>query len=392
MIHHIECTKCYLFSAERQSLGDCSSQVEVKSSVSSSTKFTEKDTLSACSYQNRQTEGISRRQSNWVETVCSNKNKKSKTIPKQDSVPIGVKKQLRQKLEPVIESDSSFNPSQVDSLEDSSAFEEKVSAASSPKKKSKKSKKRGCHQKTKISPNKADLSKHKQDKEKSVSLEKMDSDFVRVTSGQQEAVGAKEGWTLVVDNKDKQVGSEKVKDPESVKKKILEKDTREDFKDSTKTDRRLLQMNSDEKGKNILKDDSLTSNNELTSTQIDSSVTNERDKENCERKQMGSISSNEKVKQKDNSSEIEVKDTLWKNFNAATGSKEKSLSVSVPTSEVAKQDGKENFQCTEKPRVSQGTLLEKEATPVIVSEIINPWCFYVQRCCTSLNGLMEEIW
>lgn len=42
--------------------------------------------------------------------------------------------------------------------------------------------------------------------------------------------------------------------------------------------------------------------------------------------------------------------------------------------------------------LSPGSLLQGRITPVIVSEVVSPWCFFVQQNGTQLNELMEQIW
>lgn len=42
--------------------------------------------------------------------------------------------------------------------------------------------------------------------------------------------------------------------------------------------------------------------------------------------------------------------------------------------------------------LTPGSLLSGKITPVVVSEIVSPWCFFLQQNGLELNQLMEEIW
>ena len=223
----------------------------------------------------------------------------------------------------MVESDSSVSTSQFESVEDSSTFEEKVSATSSPKKRNKKSRKKdksSRHSNTEIS----DSLKTKEDSTKTTKT--------------------------VTDNVDNQVSDN-----------VIEKGQTE-IKVDEKT---RVDISANEKNRNF---------------EIDTQIWND------EVAQIDNIC----AKTKENIPS-EIKD-LQKNASSKSVNNVEKLNSKVSESEGASQVVTENFNEKEKPRITQGTLLERDATPVIVSEIINPWCFYVQRCCTSLNGLMEEIW
>ena len=209
----------------------------------------------------------------------------------------------------MVESDSSVNTSQFESVENSSAFEEKASATSSPKKRNKKSRKKDKSNR----PSNTEISDSSKTKEDSTKTTKTVTDKVD---------------NQVLDN-------------------VIEKGQTE-IKVDEKT---RVDISANEKNRNF---------------EIDTQIWNDKNAptDNISDKTKENIPSEIKDLQKNTSSE----------------------------SQGASQVVTENFQGEEKPKITQGTLLERDVTPVIVSEIINPWCFYVQRCCTSLNGLMEEIW
>ena len=234
---------------------------------------------------------------------------------KAPKVPLEVKRQLTQVLESVVESDSSVHSvhsSQFENAEDSSAFEDKVTATSSPKKRNKKSKKKGKSNNSQAYT------------EIPVSL-KVEEDLKKTSK-----TSSDNGDDLAVN-------------------RVKEQKQRENKVDESKS----LDLSVNERNSNFDTKDTKVRNDK--DTHIDSATTENRSFE-----------------------------TMEENVRSEAGGNK--------LSEGARQDVAENFQEKEKPRITQGTLLERDATPVIVSEIINPWCFYVQRCCTSLNGLMEEIW
>lgn len=53
-----------------------------------------------------------------------------------------------------------------------------------------------------------------------------------------------------------------------------------------------------------------------------------------------------------------------------------------------------NIGCwtTEEHGIAPGTLLSGRITPVVVSEVISPWCFFVNQVGTKLEELTEKIW
>ena len=330
------------------------------------------------------------KQSIPVRTEICDENKHSVVIPKlyKDSVPnvpIEVKKQLKQKLDPVIESNSSLNTSQFESVDDSSAFEEKVSAASSPKKKSKKSKKKGKSSSSHSDSGVADPSKFNCDLTKTISdkVEDLDLPRVAVNASQRVTVETMEYWTEDIEhNEENGDFDEKVKEIDNFSEKSWERDSgKESKKESSENEQRKV-GGGNEKRVDEKKCIEVSANEKKNTLEQHREITNYGD--------VDSNSANAKENKKAKSDEIKESQ---KNANSASDDRlDKSLSSKLSVTEGASQEVKENFQQNEKPRITQGTLLEREATPVIVSEVINPWCFYVQRCCTSLNGLMEEIW
>ena len=292
---------------------------------SSQHAFTASKQLQGAS-QTRESQNILVQQSSQSRSESVRESNQPAAIPKlykhkAPKVPMEVKRQLTQVLESVVESDSSVHSvhsSQFENAEDSRAFEDKVTATSSPKKRNKKSKKKG-------------QSNNSQTNTQISGPLKVAEDLTKTSK-----TSSDNGDNLAV-------------------KRVNEQEHREINADESKS----IGINVSEKNSKFEKD---------------TKVRNDKDTH------IDSISANAKDNRPDETKEQNVR-------SESDGNKVESSKLS----EGARQDV-ENFQEKEKPRITQGTLLERDATPVIVSEIINPWCFYVQRCCTSLNGLMEEIW
>ena len=301
-----------------------------------------------------------------VESSSSKSDIKHESVSqKHHSVPLEVKKQLKQQLQPVLECGSSTNSSRVQSVEDLSAFEEQVTASSSPKKKSKKVKKKGRSQSS-VKNETASSSGKKQkntDDKSDTPRDKLESDVEKVKKTFKE-----------------------FEDSEMKKGSLTEKLSQTEAAKQVEIDDNIDKNTVKEKVKEDLKPGNVGKREKLLSCSKKESLSEEED-------------------ERRNSEDIEKDTTVIyleeKSTETVSSSKEKQTDVepivdsnrdNILSAEAASVEVKAVTHYDETLRIFQGTLLEREATPVIVSEIINPWCFYVQRYGTALNELMEEIW
>ena len=319
--------------------------------------------------------------------VCE--TKLSTAIPKGSSVPLEVKKQLKHQLEPVYESESSNSSSRVQSLENLSTFEEKVSSTSSPKKKSKTSKIKQAASQSSKKKEIASPSKKKSKKEQSQKVGKKTDNGADVINAEKKG-GKKTDNGANISNAEK--------------------------KDTMKIDHGAAVSNAEKKGGKKIDNGADVSNLKKTVASKPKDVRSSEEKVNETEEVKETESAMENVKHSEKkSSAIDISDSFERSKNVVKREKcedearkdnikqaddtvedvekcDKTINVTVSMSELASLDVKDVTFHSETSRISQGTLLEKEVTPVIVSEVINPWCFYVQRYATALNGLTEEIW
>ena len=300
--------------------------------------------------------------------------KQPQISPKPLGVPVEVRKQLKQ-LEPVPESGSS-NSSRVQSVEDLQTFEDNISSStcSSPKKKSKKSKKKQSVSKTSKKNVTDSPDKTKPNKEQGIK------------DGKATATGAGISAT-VKETADSEAKSDKVTLRREVKT------------DKVTIDRELKSVKESEgrqvKASKVIVDSQAkaVSSSQDKTTGLGNNDISEyaKDKEKVtEKKETGDIDVS-----KDKITSEALQDIKQGGANGAAGRKsaktsnEKTSKISVSDTSSAGDDA---ITLGERPRITQGTLLEIEVTPVVVSEVINPWCFYVQHCAIALTELQEAIW
>ena len=286
-----------------------------------------------------------------------------------------VRKQLKQ-LEPVPESESS-NSSRVQSVEDLQTFEDNISSStcSSPKKKSKKSKKKQSFSKTskKSVTDSPDKTKPKK--------EQGNKDCNATATGAGVCATVKE----TVDSETK---SDKVTLKREVKTDKVTIDS--ELKPAKESEDKQV------KARKVIVDSqakAVSSSQDKTAELGNTDVT-EYAKEKVklgEKKETGDIDVS-----KDKITSEALQDLKQGGVNGAAGRKsaqssnEKTSKVSV--TDASSAAGDDGITLGERSRITQGTLLEIEVTPVVVSEVINPWCFYVQHCAIALTELQEAIW
>ena len=296
--------------------------------------------------------------------------KQSLISPKPLGVPVEVRKQLKQ-LEPVPESESS-NSSRVQSVEDLQTFEDNISSStcSSPKKKSKKSKKKQSFSKT---------------SKKSVT----DSPDKTKPKKEQGIKDCKATATATVkETDDNEAKSDKVTLKREVKTDKITIDS--ELKPAKESEDKQV------KARKVILDSQakVVSSSHDKTTELGNNDVTEYAKEKVklgEKKETGDIDvPKDKIKSE------ALHDIKQGGANGTAGRKsaqssnEKTSNVSVTDASSAVGDDGITHGAT--PRITQGTLLEIEVTPIVVSEVINPWCFYVQHCAIALTELQEAIW
>ena len=293
--------------------------------------------------------------------------KQPQISPKPLGVPVEVRKQLKQ-LEPVPVSESS-NSSRVQSVEDLQTFEDNISSStcSSPKKKSKKSKKKQSVSKTSKKSVTDSPDKTKPKKEHGIKDCKATATGAGISATVKETV-------------DSEAKSDKVTLKRDVKTDKVTIDS--ELKPAKESEGKQV------KARKVIVDSQAkaVSSSQDKTIELGNNDVTEYAKEKVklgEKKETGDIDvSKDKIKSE------ALQDIKQGGANGASDEKTSKVSVTDASSAV----GDDGITLGATSRITQGTLLEIEVTPVVVSEVINPWCFYVQHCAIALTELQEAIW